>query len=119
MKKIHSNRYCHKIIGLAGLLLAVIPFPFYVLHTVFHAIFFTVLMYISLITGFLVLIFLIVLLGIEFHQDKKIDLQYNILKKTKISLGNGFYECQLCGNRQVKKTDENCGICGVKFMKGV
>jgi len=119
MKKIHSNRYCHKIIGLAGLLLSVIPFLFYVLHTVLHTIFFKVLMYISLITGFLVLIFLIVLLGIEFHQDKKIDLQYNILKKTKISLGNGFYECQLCGNRQVKETDKNCGICGVKFMKGV
>lgn len=116
MKKINSNGYAHKIIGLAGLFLVVIPFFCHVLYSVFFAGLLKTLMYISLTIGFFVLLFLIGLLSIEFYQDKKIDRQYINIKKKKLPLDNEFYECQSCGNRQVNERDNSCGVCGTRFI---
>lgn len=118
MKKINSIGYAHKIIGLAGLFLTIIPFCFYILHLIFHAVAFLIFMYISLAIGLLVLLFFIGLLGVEFHQDKKNDRQYIGIRKTKLALDNGFYECQSCGNRKVSGTDKSCGVCGTTFNTG-
>lgn len=115
MKKINSNGYAHKIIGLAGLFIAVIPFFCHVLYSVFSAGLLKVFMYISLTIGFLVLVFLIGLLSIEFYQDKRIDRQYINIKKKKLPLDNEFYECQSCGNRRVNERDNSCCVCGIRF----
>jgi len=115
MKKIHSIGYAHKIIGIAVLFLTVIPFCFYILKFIFRSIVFSVFMYIFLAVGFLILLFFIGLFSIELHQDKKINRQYIHIKKTKIDIGNELYECQSCGNRQVKDIDKYCNICGIKF----
>jgi hypothetical protein len=115
LNKINSIGYGHKIIGLAGLFLAVIPILFYVLHYFIQLSFFLVFIYVSLVIGFLISIFFIGLLIIEFYQDKNINKQYSIIKKTKLLLNNGFYECQSCGNKKVGKNDKNCDVCGIKF----
>ncbi|HCL01560.1 MAG TPA: hypothetical protein DHW61_03955 [Lachnoclostridium phytofermentans] len=118
MKKINSIGYAHKIIGLAGLFLAIIPLCCHIFKLIFHAVLFSMFLYISLAIGFLVLLFFIGLLAAEFHQDKKIDRQYIDIWKTKLSLGNGFYECQSCGNRKVNSTDKSCRVCGTTFNTG-
>lgn len=118
MKKINSIGYAHKIIGLAELFLVLIPFCCHILNLIFHAGLLSVLMYISLTIGFLVLVFFIGLLGVELHQDKKIDREYINLRKTKLALDNGFYECQFCGNRTVNGANKSCGVCGTTFNTG-
>jgi len=115
LKKINSIGYGHKIIGLAGLFLAVIPILFYFLNKIFQLYLFMVCMYVSLIIGFIIIFLFIILLNVEFYQDKNINRQYNTIKKTKLMLNNGFYECQSCGNKKVGKNDKNCDICGIKF----
>lgn len=92
MKKINSIGYGHKIVGLAGCLLLLAP-PL----------------------GCIALLSLAVLLGIEFHQDRAIDRQYDAVRKTKTALGSGAYECQRCGNRTVTGSDRYCNICGMTF----
>lgn len=115
MKKINSIGYAHKIIGLLGLFLVIIPLCLYILNFLFNTTLFTVPIYISFIIGFLILLFFIILLSVEFKQDKKIDRKYITVKKTKIKLVNGLYECQSCGSRKVSITDKNCSICGTTF----
>jgi len=102
---------------MALLFLTAIPFCSYILRFVFHTVMFTVFMYTSLVLGFLILLFFMGLLSVEFYQDKKINRQYTNIKKTKTKtyIGNGSFECQSCGNRQVKDIDKNCNICGIKF----
>ena len=117
MKKINSIGYAHKIIGLAALFLVCIPLCLYALNFIFHARLYSVLIYISLAIGFLISLFCVGLLSIEFHQDRNINRKYAEIRKTKIQLGNGVYECQSCGNRQVAVIDKNCGICGIKFNR--
>ncbi len=115
MKKINSNGYAHKIIGLAALFLFVIPLCLFIFRSTFHIVFFSVLIYLSLVIGIMITLFFIGLLSVELHQDKKIDRQYAELRKKKLPLGNGKYECQACGNRQVSAETLNCNICGIRF----
>lgn len=37
-------------------------------------------------------------------------------KNKKISIEGGKFECQACGNRQVKLSDKRCSVCGIKFI---
>lgn len=115
MKKINSIGYAHKIIGLAILFLVVIPLCFYYLFLMFHVELFSTLICISIGIGLIITFFFIVLLIVELKQDKNIDRKYIKIKKKKLALGNGLYECQSCGSRQVTATDKNCGICGIRF----
>ena len=115
MKKINSIGYGHKIIWLAALFLVGIPLCLYMLNLIFQARLYSVLINISLTIGFLIGIFFTGLLSIEFHQDRNINKKYMGIRKKKMPLGNGIYECQFCGNRKVTVMDKNCGICGMKF----
>ncbi len=114
MKKINSNGYAHKIIGVAALFLIGVPFCLYIVGLLFTKVF-TPVIYVSLAIGLLIILFFAVLLSIEFCQDKKIDREYANIRKKKLLLEKGGYECQSCGNRQVTSTDKRCGICGMVF----
>lgn len=65
--------------------------------------------------GIIIVVFLCGLLAIEFHQDKNINLHYEIQKNVKLPIRNGLYECQSCGNRTVKSENKSCNVCGVLF----
>lgn len=92
MKKINSIRYGHRILTLAGILLLVAP----------------------MLSGFVIL-FLVGLLAVEFHQDRRIDRQYPRIQRTKMVLAGGAHECQTCGNRRLASTDAYCSVCGTTF----
>jgi len=115
VKKINSTGYAYKIIGLAFLFLVAVPIFCYLLSLIFQAALFITLIRISLGIGLLISIFFAGLLAIELRQDKKINRQYPKIKKQKLVLENGKYECQSCGNRQVSGDDKSCCICGTTF----
>ncbi len=114
MKKINSNRYGDRIIGLAALFLVPIPLCFYLLGLLFREIF-RVWIYYSLAAGLFILLSFSVLLSIEFYQDRMIERKYADVRKKKVLLGNGVYECQSCGNRKVDFMDNSCSVCGIVF----
>lgn len=114
MKKINSIGYGGKVI-LVGcvfiliipMLLSIIPYKRGVLLE---------LSKISFIVGTLILVLFFIWLMIELYQDKKLFENYNQYMNQKILIGKNMYECQRCGNRQVKQSDKNCNICGNKFI---
>ena len=116
MKKINSIGYGHKIIEVAGLFLVVIPIFCYFFYSIFYLFLIKILMYMSLVIGLIIFVFLIGLLSVEFYQDRNIGRRYFFIKKTKLLLDSGYYECQSCGNRKVNEKDKNCDICGIKFI---
>jgi len=119
LKKINSIGYGHKIIGLALLFLAAIPVCCLVLSLIFQITIFIILRNISLGIGSFISLFFIGLLSIEFYQDKKIKRQYPNIRKYKLKLDNGGFECQSCGNRQITVNDKICVICGMGFDNGL
>ncbi len=114
MKKINSNGYGHKILGWAALFLIGVPLFLCALE---HALPVALRGWIdlSLAVGLMITAFFILLLSVEFYQDRKIDRGYAAIRKEKMPLGNGQYECQACGNRQLTHADNACGICGTTF----
>lgn len=116
MVKINSIGYGCKLLGLTVLFLILFPSCCYLLVLLFHTDALMTVMRISLAIGLLMSISFAVLLAIEFHQDKAIQRAYVTLKKTKLAIGNGLYECQSCGNRHVSEQDKECGVCGIYFQ---
>ncbi|TCL53998.1 hypothetical protein EDD76_1239 [Kineothrix alysoides] len=116
MKKINSNGYGGKVIG-AGLTLSfVIPMLSSLVPKNWTELLW--LSKISFITGIAVLVLFSIWLMIEFKQDKFWNRHYKDNVSIKLSLPEGIYECQSCGNRQIKKNDKSCNICGIKFKEG-
>lgn len=115
MIKINSIGYGHKFLGLAALFLITLPSFCYLLFLLFHINILTIVMHISFGIGLLISISFAVLLTVEFYQDKAINRAYTTLKKTKLAIGNGVYECQSCGNRHVREPNKECGVCGMYF----
>ena len=114
MKKINSIWYGDKVI-LLGIVLAIIlpigimiiPFDFYILNIISN---------ISFTIGVIILAGFSVLLIIELHQDKKLNAYYNSQRIKKMVISEYKYECQVCGNREIKKNDTHCNICGTHFI---
>ena len=117
MKKINSIGYAHKIIGLAVIFLIILPVSCYTLLYFTNIRIFAMVASVLLGIGLFISIAFMALLIIEFHQDKTINKKYAAIKKTKLVLGNGSYECQSCGNRQVKETSRECGVCGIRYYQ--
>ncbi len=116
MKKINSNSYAHRIIGGAALFLLGIPACLYILRIFFALPILKIWGYISCAIGALIILFFVVLLSIEFHQDRRIHREYAHLRKTKVALDDGRYECQACGNTRVSAVDTHCKVCGMRFQ---
>lgn len=67
---------------------------------------------VSFTIGIFIFIALLVLIIAEQIQDHFIDVRYQKNQHRKLSLGDGNYECQYCGNRKIKENDKTCGACG-------
>lgn len=117
MKKIDSLHFGPTIVFCIVMLLLIIPFCLYVLWKVLNieGFIFLALM-VSMGLGLLVLLVFIVILAIEFRQDKRLYLYHKKRRNVKIPLVNDFYECQNCGNTKVNLDDKSCSICNIKFL---
>ncbi|MBE5965363.1 MAG: hypothetical protein E7255_00030 [Lachnospiraceae bacterium] len=115
MKKINSIGYGHKIICSAAVCLIALPIICYLLLSITKQAQFQLFAKASLVLGIMILLFLIVLLKIELYQDKKIDEHFKANTKIRLPLKNGLFECQTCGNNQVKTEQRSCIICGTNF----
>lgn len=67
---------------------------------------------ISFAVGILISVVLVILIAAEQIQDHYIDQSYQKKRGQKIQLPGGNYECQFCGNREVKEYDQICRVCG-------
>lgn len=67
---------------------------------------------VSFAAGIFVCIALLTLIVAEQIQDHYIDVQYQKNRNQKLPLADGNYECQYCGNRNVKENDNTCAVCG-------
>ncbi len=62
--------------------------------------------------GLTLLVLFIILLLIEWVQDRHLDTVHRRNRHRKLPLSAAHYECQYCGNRQVKADDRYCRVCG-------
>lgn len=115
MKKINSIGYGARILGAAGIFLAAVPLALLALNAVLPFSGYKTWVYLSLAVGGLIAVFLAVLLAIELRQDKKMNAYYQKHSHGKAYLGNGTYECQACGSRDVTARDGRCRVCGIRF----
>lgn len=115
MKKINSIGYGHRIISVAAICLIVVPAICYLLLSITKQAQFQLFAKASLAVGFMILLILFVLLKIEFYQDKKIDEFYKANTKIRLPLKSGLFECQTCGNNQIKPEQKYCPGCGITF----
>lgn len=112
MKKINSIGYGGKVI-FVGVLFTFI-FPLIIYFVPYKLSLLHIFSKISFVIGVLILVLFSIWLKIELYQDKKINEHYN--KNKKLSIGKGKFECQACGNQQVKLSDRRCSVCGAKFI---
>ncbi len=62
--------------------------------------------------GLIALALFVILLLIEFAQDRYLDRWYRRHENEKLALPNGVYECQHCGSQIVRASDRHCPVCG-------
>lgn len=115
MKKINSNKYGGTVIGFGLILLVPIPLIFKMLVIISKLKLFELYEWISFMIGILILLLFTIWLFIEFLQDNYWNQYYANHKNERLKLSNGGYECQSCGNRNIKENDKNCNVCGMKF----
>ncbi len=70
------------------------------------------LMKASFALGLIALVLFVMLLLIEFAQDRSLDRWYRRHQNEKLALPKGVYECQHCGSQVVRASDRNCPVCG-------
>ncbi len=116
MKKINSIGFGPQMSGLIALFTTAIPLVFKLLLWLTARSVFKTLLNLSLWVGMLLFFLFLLILFAEFIQDKRIAKGYAILRRSRLSLGNGHYECQNCGNRLLFETSRSCGLCGIRFI---
>ena len=117
MKKINSIHYGYRIVIAILLFLVILPAMLYVLSMLISAEWLSLLIMISMALGSALLLFLILLLIIELHQDKRINRYYEKHRNRKLQIANTAYECQACGNRKLNAGDKSCPVCGSRFQE--
>lgn len=116
MKKINSIWFGSKIVGL-GLLILLAAFIFYIIYSITGEEIIKWLYIVSLIVSFIMFSAIVTILLIEFCQDKKINSYFHASRASRIMISNSMYECQNCGNQNVKLSDKNCNMCGIRFKE--
>jgi hypothetical protein len=114
VKKINSIGYGGKVILVGILFTFIIPIILYFVPFQWNLL--NLISKISFLIGIIILLLFFIWLKIELHQDKKINEYFRKNKNKKLSIGNGIYECQACGNREVKLIDQRCSVCGIRFL---
>lgn len=120
--KLNSIGYGPKILGIIGLLLAGVPLALYGIYLVLglwgiDASATLVVVKASLVVGSALLGVFVILLAVEFAQDRYLDGYYRKRRQSKVRLQDGSFECQSCGHRRVRETDRSCPVCGKTFMQ--
>lgn len=113
MKKINTIWYGGKVILMGIVFTFAIPFCIRILplkSNIIH-----MFSKISFVLGIIILIGFAIWLAIELHQDKKLNKYYYEHKNTILKIGKDKYECQSCGNRNVRPDDKSCSVCGIHF----
>ncbi len=118
--KINSNRYGGRILALAGITGIVLPLGLYLVARLldlsgredFIPLF---LMKISIAVGATIIGSFILLLTVEFIQDRILDAYCSKNEKQRLPLANGHYECPYCGARNLSALDKQCPVCGKSF----
>ncbi len=70
------------------------------------------LMKAAIALGLIALVLFVILLLIEFAQDRYLDRWYRRHENEKLALPSGVYECQHCGSQIVRASDRHCPVCG-------
>jgi hypothetical protein len=112
---LNLNQSGFLFVKLIGLFSVAIPAVLYGLSFLLSGAIVSILLKMTKVSfGIALLIFVVflVLLIVEQIQDHFIDVQYQKNQSHKLPLSDGSYECQYCGNRNVKKNDKTCGVCG-------
>lgn len=78
--------------------------------------FFTCLIYGSMVTGILLIIFFALVLLINYNRVQYLRRFFMRRRRYKIETTDGYCECLYCGNKKVKKDDSSCFVCGVRFL---
>ncbi len=116
MKKINSNGFAGRYLGAGILTGGVLPLLARAIDRVRPMPWLAPLSVILFYVGVAVIGSFIVLLTVEFAQDRRIRREYEQTGRfAKVSLSGGGFECQACGNRHVNSGDERCPLCGVVF----
>jgi hypothetical protein len=116
MRVLNLNAPAAKICAWIGVFLVVIPGLLYLVELVDLS--GSLLPWLSLathaswITGGLLLGGFILLIILEQIQDKLLTDRYHKNRHRKLKIATDRYECQYCGNREVKEADKTCRICG-------
>jgi hypothetical protein len=115
--KLNSIQYGPRLLVIIGILTIGAPLAFYLCYFLLERFGFGigVLLYavrISVAAGIGVSILFILLLAIEFAQDRFLDHYYRRLQNRKMRISDESYECQYCGSRNLKASDKQCMICG-------
>lgn len=115
MKKINSIHYGGGVIGIGLVCMLMIPGILLGINTFWDCRYIAIIANIFFVIGAILLAGFGVVLLIEFHQDKRLDIYYSRHKYVKIMLSNGEYECGACGSRTTYADSVYCNICGCKY----
>lgn len=122
MKKINSINIAHRVVGAAFFFVAALPAALLWLGGAVHFERLRIAAGASLIVGVLIVAFLIVMLSVELHQDRRIEKRYRETRNSRLPIAGGRCECQACGGRQTGHTGGYCTVCGAtlgaNFKKG-
>jgi len=115
--KLNSIQYGPGLLAIIGILTIGAPLALYLCYSLLALFSFKVgvLLFaipISVAAGIGVFILFILLLAIEFTQDRFLDHYYRQIQNRKIRISGESYECQYCGNQKVRVSDKRCAICG-------
>ncbi len=115
--KLNSIWYGPQILALVGLLIIVVPSILYLVCSVLGFLGLPsgtlwLAIEISLTAGVVLLVLFTLLLAFELIQDHQRDKQIASTRNRKLKISDEFYECQFCGNRQIRQSDKRCSVCG-------
>ncbi len=116
--KLNLNSVAPGIIAWGSLFLLVVPALLFIFGGQSYTPGVWLAIAISIALGLIIYSLLLVLIVVEFAQDRWLDAFYARHRNVKIEIAGRGYECQNCGNRQVKAEDRACAACGRRFQNG-
>jgi uncharacterized paraquat-inducible protein A len=122
--KLNSIRFGPRLLALIVMLILIGPLAFYlcyVLLGLFNLKAGVLLLgiFISIAAGCGLLVLFLLLLAVEFAQDRWLDDHHRRSRNKKVLVSKGYYECQYCGYSNVHEFDKQCPACGKDLVETV
>ena len=120
--KINSIGYAYPVLSIVGLLLVILPLALYFCSWLLGLLgikspSLLLAIRISFTAGMSLLTLFVLLLAVEFIQDRILEKSALKHKNRKLLLKYGHYECQYCGSRKVLSSHTQCPTCGKSFLE--